>query len=585
MTQRPDVTVAIDFGTTFTGVGFLFSTGTIDILNNWPGNNQQSEQKVPTRLIYNHDNTVSSWGFQCDVLDVQVSPGKRDYRFFKLFLDQDTCDEARRGGVTHGLTSTKEAARCGTDYLRQIYRHIKSTYEESTGVRNWANLTVKFLFSVPTTWRGMKVINAFKKMTLDAGFGTEGPGHSSNIDLTEAEAAAVDTLKGGVVEFGTGDIFLTVDAGGGTTDLSLVRVTSVDNRIVQISQIAEVNGVATGSILIDYDFHGLVEQRLSSNPSELDGIPDIPVMMMTSERFKIIKHHFGETTFNSPVYKIPVPGLAYNFSHAGLRIENGRMTFDREEIQGLFDPHVDKIIDKIKEQLDWMIENQPGEQVRLREHLNDFSHPAAQNCRVIRSRFPQTTVVRGLLEDHKQRMETVNKPVMATYIARASYGVVIREIYDPARHFNEQIEYDEHNPRDRWAINQIQWVIRKGDSVDPNEPLIKQFAIRLQPGQTTRSWDSQIVVSRNEIDFLPRSLRQAGVKRLCLVKSNLTGVQEHELVLQEKRGFCCFSQGYKYYSCVFDIHVIVASADIRFELWFRGQKFSRNHDPIKVEWN
>jgi hypothetical protein len=30
--------------------------------------------------------------------------------------------------------------------------------------------------------------------------------------------------------------------------------------------------------------------------------------------------------------------------------------------------------------------------------------------------------------------------------------------------------------------------------------------------------------------------------------------------------------------------VIVASADIRFELWFRGQRFSRNHDPIKVEW-
>ncbi|RGP76302.1 hsp70 family chaperone [Fusarium longipes] len=478
MTQKPDVTVAIDFGTTFTGAGFLFPNGTIDILDNWPGNNQQSEQKVPTRLIYNQDNSVFSWGFQCDVLDGQVFPGKRDCRYFKIFLDEDTCKEANRTGVTHGLTNTKEAARCGTDYLRQIYRHLKSTYEESTGVRNWASLTVKFLFSVPTTWRGMEVINAFKKITHDAGFGTEGPGHSSHIDLTEAEAAAVDTLKSGLVEFATGDIFLTVDAGGGTTDLSLVRVTSLDNGIVQISQIAEVNGIATGSTLIDFDFHGLVEHRLSSNPGVLDNIPDIPRTMMTSERFKIIKHHFGEASFNSPVYKVPVPGLGYDFNHTGLRIVEGRMIFDCDEIQNLFDPHVDSIILKIKEQLDWMIDNHPGQQVtrmilsgglgssayvqkRIREHLNGFSHPAARNCRLIPSRFPQTTVVRGLLKDHKQRIETANRPVMATYIARASYGVVVREPYDPSRHFNEEIEYDDNIHHERWAINQIQWVIRK----------------------------------------------------------------------------------------------------------------------------
>jgi hypothetical protein len=83
--------------------------------------------------------------------------------------------------------------------------------------------------------------------------------------------------------------------------------------------------------------------------------------------------------------------------------------------------------------------------------------------------------------------------------------------------------------------------------------------------------------------FCP-SDQTAGVKKLCHVKSNLTGVQEHELELKQKRGFLCFSEGYKYYNCTFHIHVVVAPADIRFELWFRGQKFSRNHDPIKVDW-
>ncbi|KAF4995983.1 hypothetical protein FDECE_12609 [Fusarium decemcellulare] len=601
MAQIEDVTVAIDLGTTFTGVAMLPRSGTIDVMNTWPGNNQQNEQKVPTRLIYNHDNSIHSWGFLCNMFDAVLTHGQTDRRLFKMFLDQATQEELREGGLSYGLLNTHEATRCTTDYLREIYRHVKSVYEESTGTQNWANSTVVFLFSVPTTWKGMGIINTFKDIIRNAGFGTEGPKHSAQIDLTEAEAAAVDALKSGLIEFKTGDIFLSVDAGGGTTDLSLVRVTSVDNAIPQLSQIAEVSGIGTGSTLIDSAFERLINDRLAAHPGVLDHFPRLATETMMSDRFKTLKHNFGQSVMASPVYRIPVPALAGNFSHGGLRIEEGRMLFDHDEIQALFDPHVERIIDKIKEQLDWLTENRYSDQVtrmilsgglgssvyvqrRIREHFTRFSHPNALHVVVIPSRFPQITVVRGLLFDHKQKRETGNKPVLATYIARASYGVVIRELYTPERHFNEQIEQDEHDPSQRWAVNQIQWVIRKGDSVDPNEPVVKQFVIRLNPGQTTRSWNSQIVISRNEPDVLPRSLRQAGVKRLCLVKSNLTGVQQHELVLKKKRG-TCFSNGYRYYNCVFDVRVIVAPADLRFELWFGGQKFSRNHDPIKVEWN
>jgi hypothetical protein len=109
-------------------------------------------------------------------------------------------------------------------------------------------------------------------------------------------------------------------------------------------------------------------------------------------------------------------------------------------------------------------------QQRIREHLNLFNHPSARNCSVIPSRFPQTTVVRGLLQDHKQRIETGNKPVLASYIARASYGVVVREIYNPERHFNEDIVNDDHDPSQRWAVNQVQWVIRKVCFLDVMPP-------------------------------------------------------------------------------------------------------------------
>ncbi|KAK9794152.1 putative Hsp70 family chaperone [Seiridium cardinale] len=44
-------------------------------------------------------------------------------------------------------------------------------------------------------------------------------------------------------------------------------------------------------------------------------------------------------------------------------------------------------------------------------------------------------------------------------------------------------------------------------------------------------------------------------------------------------------RGKKYYLCTFDVKSIIGPADLRFELWFAGQRFSRNHDPLKITWD
>ncbi len=54
--------------------------------------------------------------------------------------------------------------------------------------------------------------------------------------------------------------------------------------------------------------------------------------------------------------------------------------------------------------------------------------------------------------------------------------------------------------------------------------------------------------------------------------------------MKHKRGKC-FTRGHIYYICKFDVRVIVAPADLRFELWFAGNKFSRNHEPVAVAWD
>lgn len=40
-----------------------------------------------------------------------------------------------------------------------------------------------------------------------------------------------------------------------------------------------------------------------------------------------------------------------------------------------------------------------------------------------------------------------------------------------------------------------------------------------------------------------------------------------------------------HFQVTFVIKVVVAPADLKFELWFNGEKYSRNHDPISIQWN
>lgn len=79
----------------------------------------------------------------------------------------------------------------------------------------------------------------------------------------------------------------------------------------------------------------------------------------------------------------------------------------------------------------------------------------------------------------------------------------------------------------------------------------------------------------------------AGAKQLCTVRSDLSGVKDSELELkkQKKRPRALFSRSHRWYSCTYEVRALVGAADLTFELWFNGQRFSANHEPIKVTWD
>lgn len=265
--EMPDLVVGIDFGMTYTGVAWTNFLNSTQIEKHWPGQTETGESKVPTKLVYSSDGVDMSWGFGCD--DDAVLPGQRQVQWFKIYLDQESLDRARMHGLeTPG--SVKEARRWVTDYLRRIYQHIRNSMVR--GGQGWSDKNISFLFSIPTTWTNQAIISDFNECILDAGFGFEEK-HTVQLELTEAEAAAVYTIKEKQVSFNRGDVMLVCDAGGGTTDLALFKVTDTTGLPI-IDQLAQVQGVGIGSTVIDRKFKELVRHRIASN-ADIAGIASI----------------------------------------------------------------------------------------------------------------------------------------------------------------------------------------------------------------------------------------------------------------------------------------------------------------------
>lgn len=60
---------------------------------------------------------------------------------------------------------------------------------------------------------------------------------------------------------------------------------------------------------------------------------------------------------------------------------------------------------------------------------------------------------------------------------------------------------------------------------------------------------------------------------------------ELEPVKQKRRARALFSRSARWYNCTYEVRAVVGAADLTFELWFNGQRFSKNHAPIRVTWD
>lgn len=302
----------------FVGVAYSMGPDWSDpqAIQHWPSRiGSQLADKVATQISYDSQTGErTTWGFLCDLAD----PGLQTERFFKLYIDPVYRDKFP------DAPTVLEARRWYRDYLECIYGAITQFFSESHPRSMSKN--IEFLFSVPTTWRNPSMIAATMRLIKEAGF-EQRPNHIARITLTEAEAAAVYTSK---QQYATGDIILVCDAGGGTTDVNVLKLASSGRKKTELVPLSWVEGQEIGSALLDFKMQRLIEERLQLVRTRLQGEPSaIADMIMRDEKFETFKCSFGSSAMNIPTLPLSIPNLSPGYNFQPARIADSKLIVTR----------------------------------------------------------------------------------------------------------------------------------------------------------------------------------------------------------------------------------------------------------------
>ena len=561
----------------------------------------QATDKVPTVIVYKENKPIS-WGFKTSEMEEIDDSGENNthyHEWFKTLLDPSELERQNPrspDGVRYTHLDVKSWIE---DFLSFLCRHVEEVLSDRLDGPRWSMAKVVFIFSVPTTWKSFSIIEDFRALIKRAGFGKGGPKHTVEIGLTEAEAAAVYAAKSRHTTYRDGDIILVVDAGGGTTDISLLQTSASGLGTTNLEQLDSVRGANVGSTAVDMLFEDLVRQRLKSKGSSNGREAASAALKMTrSSQFQNYKTEFGMPDSNLEKYKIKIPKISYDFVDRANGIENGKLSISYHELRRMFDEQIEKITSLIDNQLNTMNIKHPSKQVtylvlsgglgssayvraqlKSRYEFSSSPHPSARQLRVLDSDSGQLAVVQGLLHD-RQHVYTLGRPILSSRCSRASYGVLCNAEYDKKRHVGLETEVSRVDEK-IYAKDLIRWFVKAGEPVSTEKAIDHRFFRYILPKDDKRIWNDVIVKSELEGCPLPQAMSHGGVKVVCTVQSNLTGVEEDRF---KKCNLRWWKHKKFHYRVEYTMKALLGAADLRFELWFDGQRFGENDEPIRVEW-
>ncbi|KAL2851693.1 hypothetical protein BJX68DRAFT_265937 [Aspergillus pseudodeflectus] len=361
--DRHRIIVGVDYGTTFTGASFV-STRAHDIndivlIKSWPGPARHTEivLKTPSRIAYAAENGGRErWGYQ-------VEPGMVAHSWTKLLLDRGTpltqFDDALEEAAGMGIFKQppgKSAIQVVADYLSKVYNHILQAIAKQITEATLQITPLEFWFTVPAIWSD-EAKHATLQAARLAGFGTRPGNVEDKINLiTEPEAAAIAALRktttdGMGASVKAGDGVLVCDCGGGTVDITTYLIQAVHPKL-EFEELCTGIGGKCGSTAVDRNFYMLMKARFgkafSSLPRRRIG-PGSEFM----NKFEIVKRDFGMSTEDDSVHPLPLNMPLQKADPEYFDVDERFVLLSNDDLQGLFEPVVSKILNLVRQQVEY----------------------------------------------------------------------------------------------------------------------------------------------------------------------------------------------------------------------------------------
>ncbi|KAL3469292.1 hypothetical protein BJX99DRAFT_78386 [Aspergillus californicus] len=534
----PDIVVGVDFGMTCTGVAYSYGPNWPQPkpIQHWPGLvGSQIATKVPSHIRYSTQSNSIKWGFQCEDdstrsssssvnLHAQDDPGGEMKQYFKLNLDPAFTD-SRQNAPTR-----EEAMKYFRDYIRAVYGYVldyfRKTLPRSEGLR------VEFVFSVPTTWKDPRMVEELRAAVEFGENGDRGL-HRAVIGLTEAEAAGV-YVSG--LHYQKDDVILVCDAGGGTTDVNVLKLVSAPGEPTIYHPLGFVEGKPVGSVFIDLGVHNLLCSKLSPIKSALSGSIEDTASQMMHGRFERFKCSFGVEGEDLSALQLEVPTTVVDPHFPEHGVHNGRMFISGDEMRQIFDEKISDLFDLLDDQIRRLKETHPAEKISflvlsggfgscpyVQRQLTTRYESSPTSIKVLTVDEPQLAVVLGQVLHRIQQLRS-GPTVFQHLYAPVSYGVICDWVYDPKVHVGEPTRYDERNGK-TYAIGQIDWIVLQGDIV-PRTGKSKSFPRKIYPRDLTRPFNAQVVMSTLPPSSLPRSMTHPGAALICELSVDTSAVEK-----------------------------------------------------------
>ncbi|OAA50102.1 actin-like ATPase domain-containing protein [Beauveria brongniartii RCEF 3172] len=545
------IIIGIDFGTTFSGAAWAISKRPADIhvITNWESeyNGCSDRGKCPTLLQYGTIGHETPWGYK-------VPADKDVVRWFKLLLldEADLPSAVVKDPQFRQVRKQQERLRISpielvACFLRSLWKHCMENITRALGSGELDKCKLHIVMTVPAIWP--HYVQAHMKSAAGLAGMLQERNTSSALRttlefLSEPEAAALAALAEmhPRPDIKQGDIIIVCDAGGGTADLISYQVDKASS--FKLSECVTGEGGLCGGIFVDQNFDGLITQKMGGSPWKgLDSADKRKFMKDSWENG--IKSQFSG---NDRSFFAEVPEGYLPDGAMGKRKRLQIICLDSYLFKQLVEAYPDSTI-----------LNPPSEQ----------SWTAVCRGAVRHALIHKTVGKNGMRVTGSKAIKAGNY-IVQSRMCRMGYGFKQDEHWNSYKHRQEDKHWNSLAEMYE-ATNQMNWFLKKGDTLDGASPSTHEF-YRLLTASDELDIEEELYFCTS--DVLPLWATDS-VKELCSIKWN----KRVDLGKLEKSYNLA---GQTYWRLKYKIQVIVDGPELRIEIYHNRRKVAAGE--ITVEW-